>query len=296
MEMRTPSLVMQAVERLAARDATLFADPAVAADRLGWIGLPAHAAADAPALAEVAAEFVAQPASPTSSCSAWAAARSRRSCSRAPSGAPPGIRRCTCSTRRRRPKSTRLMDRLRPCDHARARIEQVGHDDRAALADGGVPRLDGARARRRERTGTSSRSPTSARRWRRWRSSAASRAFCTPPATSAGATPRSRRSRRCRRRSIGIDVPELAAFGEAAEKACIALGADNPGAALAAWMADAYRDGRDKLTHRLLASARVVRPVGRAARRRVDRQVGRRHPAGARAAARACHRRTAPTA
>jgi hypothetical protein len=47
---------------------------------------------------------------------------------------------------------------------------------------------------------------------------------------------------------IGIDVPELAAFGEAAEKACLALGADNPGAALGAWLSDAYRDGRDKLT------------------------------------------------
>src|SRR5450830_134691 len=48
---RTRLTQMRAVERLAVRDASLFADPAVAADRLGWIGLPTRAADQAASLA-----------------------------------------------------------------------------------------------------------------------------------------------------------------------------------------------------------------------------------------------------
>jgi hypothetical protein len=53
MDARERLTKMRLVSRLAAKDASLFVDPAVAAERLGWIGLPGSAAADAPALAEL---------------------------------------------------------------------------------------------------------------------------------------------------------------------------------------------------------------------------------------------------
>jgi len=56
---RTRLTQMRAVERLAARDSSLFADPAVAADRLGWIGLPRQAADGAASLAAFAADVAA---------------------------------------------------------------------------------------------------------------------------------------------------------------------------------------------------------------------------------------------
>jgi hypothetical protein len=46
----------------------------------------------------------------------------------------------------------------------------------------------------------------------------------------------------------GIDVALLAATAQAIEEACASPDAKNPALALAAWMLDAYADGRDKLT------------------------------------------------
>lgn len=57
MDARTRLTEMRAIERLAARDSTLFADPAVAADRLGWVGLPAAAAVQTPALETLGEEI-----------------------------------------------------------------------------------------------------------------------------------------------------------------------------------------------------------------------------------------------
>jgi glucose-6-phosphate isomerase len=50
---------LNAVERIAARDASLFTDPALAADRLGWVGLPAQAEARATEFARIAEAAVA---------------------------------------------------------------------------------------------------------------------------------------------------------------------------------------------------------------------------------------------
>ncbi|HEY5506203.1 MAG TPA: transaldolase, partial [Coriobacteriia bacterium] len=47
MDSRDRLIGLHAVERLAARDASLFTDPELAADRLGWVGLPAQAEARA---------------------------------------------------------------------------------------------------------------------------------------------------------------------------------------------------------------------------------------------------------
>jgi glucose-6-phosphate isomerase len=59
MDSRERLIGLHAVERLAARDATLFTDPALAADRLGWVGLPAHAESRAAEFALMAESVVA---------------------------------------------------------------------------------------------------------------------------------------------------------------------------------------------------------------------------------------------
>jgi len=47
---------------------------------------------------------------------------------------------------------------------------------------------------------------------------------------------------------VGVDIARLAETALAMEERCRDRGADNPGAQLAAWMADALEGGRDKLT------------------------------------------------
>lgn len=47
---------------------------------------------------------------------------------------------------------------------------------------------------------------------------------------------------------IGVDVAELAAYAVAAERSCLRPGDQNPAQALAGWISDAFADGRDKLT------------------------------------------------
>ena len=59
----------------------------------------------------------------------------------------------------------------------------------------------------------------------------------------------------------------------------------NSGLWLGVALGELARHGRDKLTFVVDEPLRVVRPVGRAARRRVDRQAGPRHPADRRRAA-----------
>ena len=73
-------------------------------------------------------------------------------------------------------------------------------------------------------------------------------------------------------------------------------GTPNAGCGWAARWASSRSQGRDKLTFVVDAAARVLRPVGRAARRRVDRQAGHGHPARRRRAARRRRTTTATTA
>ncbi len=57
MDARDRLIEMHAVERLAARDASLFADPGIAADRLGWVDAGARAVDAATGLRTLAAEL-----------------------------------------------------------------------------------------------------------------------------------------------------------------------------------------------------------------------------------------------
>ena len=87
----------------------------------------------------------------------------------------------------------------------------------------------------------------------------------------------------------------LLAGARAMESACrVATARENPGLALGAFMAAGVERGRDKLTLLLPPRLAVVRPVGRAARRREHRQAGQRHRADRRRVAPAC--RSATTA
>lgn len=58
---------------------------------------------------------------------------------------------------------------------------------------------------------------------------------------------------------IGVHLPSLIARAEAMEVACAAPATENPGALLAAWIADAHAAGRDKLT---LAFSERFLPLG----------------------------------
>jgi hypothetical protein len=58
---------------------------------------------------------------------------------------------------------------------------------------------------------------------------------------------------------IGIDVPAIIARAQAMETACAASAGENPAATLAAWMADAWAAGDDKLT---LVFSERLQPFG----------------------------------
>jgi transaldolase/glucose-6-phosphate isomerase len=245
-EMRTPSIVMQAVERLAARDATLFSDPAVAAERMGWIGLPAHAAAEAPRLAEVAADFVAQGITDVVLLGMGGSSLAPLVLSRAIGSAPghPALHvldttspsQVSCVLSRLKPASTLVLvssksgTTIEPLslmaifhEWMERELGENAYAHFVAITDIGSP-LEALAEERGFAHVLHAPGDVGGRY-------AALTPFATMPAA-----------------LIGVDVPELAAFAEAAETACLALGPDNPGAALAAWMSDAYRDGRDKLT------------------------------------------------
>ena len=127
------------------------------------------------------------------------------------------------------------------------------------------------------------------------RASTASGARSSTTPTSAGATGRCRSSGSCPRRSWAPTSRPAATRAGVAEQACANY--DSPrrttGSGWASRWASWRTQGRDKLTFVVDAPLAVLRPLGRAARRRVDRQAGQGHPAGGRRAAR---RRRTPTA
>ena len=217
-------------------------------------------------------------ASTTSSCSGWAARASPRRCC----GARSAPRRFTCSTRRTRTAIRALEERidLEP-DAVRRRRRSPARRSRRAR----TPTTSG---RRPARARSGSRSPTPARRSRRSPGSAASAACSHGEPTIGGRYSALSPFGIVPAALLGIDVDGLlAAAEEMAERVPARRG--QPGLR-----------ARPRVRHRLAGGPRQdlhrrdagrLRPLGRAAHRRVDRQAGQ----GPRARAGRV-RPTAPTA
>jgi len=237
---------MKAVEKLAARDATLFADPGIASTRLGWVGMARAAAADAPEFMALASRVAAEGTTDIVLLGMGGSSLAPLVLSRSIPGAEgrPALHVLDTTS----PSRTRaLLDTLTPATTLVIVASKSGSTIEplsllavfrswltAALGDSAGAHLLAV---------TDSGSPLEAL--------ARSTGFghvvlapgdvggryssLTPFATLPAAL-------------CGIDAERLAATAAVLEAACAEPGAGNPAAALAAWMADAYEDGRDKLT------------------------------------------------
>ncbi len=246
MDSRTRLTQMRAVERLAARDATLFADPAVAAERLGWIGLPQEAFDQAAGLAafgdEVAASGITDVVlagmggsslAPLVLSRVFGHADGRPALHVLDTSSPAQVAALLASLA---PASTLVVvssksgSTVEPLSLAAVFRAWLGDElgDGAgrhfiAITDPGSPLVRYAGDHGFLRTFLAP--PEVGGRY------AALTPFATVPAALAG-----------------LDVAGLAAAGLATEQACRLDTPDNPGAALGAWLADAYTSGRDKVT------------------------------------------------
>ena len=236
---------MHAIERLGARDASLFADPALASQRLGWVGTGARAMQDVPALLKVAADLapgitdVVILGMGGSSLAALVLARTI--------GSAPGAPAIHVLDTTSPGQTTTLLDALTPATTLVVVSSKSGttaeplaqlavlrpwlagalgdsaNAHQLAITDPGSPLETLAGADRFARVVNAP--PDVGGRY------AALTPFALLPAALAG-----------------VDVERLASTAAAFENACLTARDDNPALALAAWMADAYDTGRDKLT------------------------------------------------
>jgi glucose-6-phosphate isomerase len=243
---RTRLTHMHALERLAARDATLFLDPVIAADRLGWIGSPQSALDEARALAAFGSELAAAGTTDVvllgmggSSLASLVLSRVLGRAEGRPAlhvldtTSPQQVSSLLASLD---PATTLVIvssksgTTVEPLSLAAVFGEwleaELGDGAGArflAVTDPGSPLEDQARAQGFSRVFLAP--PDVGGRY------SALTPFSTVPAALSG-----------------IDVARLATSALQAENACSVDDPDNPGASLAAWLADAYAQGRDKLT------------------------------------------------
>jgi transaldolase / glucose-6-phosphate isomerase len=243
---RARLIEMHAVERLAARDATLFADPALARTRLGWVGMPRAAAASAAEFAQLASEATASGVTDVVLLGMGGSSLAAVVLSRSIAGAEgrPALHVLETTSP---DQVCALMGSLSPASTLvivssksgttveplallavfrtwmAATLGDAVGDHFMAITDPGSP-LETLAAG----AGFSRIVEAPADVGGRF---AALSPFATLPAAMAG-----------------VDVAYLAASAQALEDACASLGDDNPAAALAEWLSDAYAAGRDKLT------------------------------------------------
>ena len=246
MDARTRLTQMRAVERLAARDASLFADPAVAADRLGWIGLPQHAADGVSSLAafgaDVAASGIADVVllgmggsslAPLVLSRVFGHADGRPALHVLDTSSPQQVATLLSSIT---PETTLVV----VSSKSGTTIEPLSLA--AVLRDWMEPALgDATDLHFVAVTDPGSQLEQHAR------AHGYSTVFLSPPDVGgryAALTPFAMVPAAL----TGIDVSGLIAAAAGAEDLCRMESPDNPGAALAAWISDAYASGRDKLT------------------------------------------------
>jgi hypothetical protein len=236
---------LHAVERLAACDASLFVDPKLAAHRLGWVGLPALAAARAEEFAALAASAIAAGITDVvllgmggSSLAAIVISRSIP-----PESGHPTLHVLDTTS----PTQTRgLLDSLDPAqtlvvvssksggsveplalaavfeEWLEAAADEDWNDHFIAITDPGSPLADLASDRGFATTVLAP--PDIGGRY------SALSPFAMLPAA-----------------LTGIDIARLAATAGDMEAGCMRPADDNPALALASWLADGLESGRDKL-------------------------------------------------
>ena len=245
MDNRARLTEMRAAERLAARDVTLFSDPAMASYRLGWIGLPARAGRDTEVLSRLGDDVATLGITDVVLLGMGGSSLAPLVLSRILGSAPdcPVLHVLDTTS----PDAvTSLMLALRPSTTlvlvssksgttseplalsavfrewmAEDLIEDTGSHF-MAVTDPGSPLQTYAAENGFARVFHAP-SDVGGRY-------AALTPFAMVPAA-----------------MIGLDIRRLAAAGASIEAACAADSPANPGLALAAWLADAYGAGRDKL-------------------------------------------------
>ena len=237
---------MRVIQRLASRDASLFVDPVIAAERLGWIGAPQAALDEAPALRSFADEVVASGITDAvllgmggSSLAPLVLSRVFGSAAGHPAlhvldtTSPTQVSSLLSSLT---PETTLVIvssksgTTIEPMSLAAIFQEWL----RAALGGGAGAHMIALT------------DPGSALE-RLAQADGYARIISTPPDVGgrfAALTPFATLPAAL----MGIDVPALAASALRAETQCSTDDPDNRGAELAAWMADALSDGRTKLT------------------------------------------------
>lgn len=246
MDARSRLTSMNAIPRLAARDAALFVDPAVASDRLGWVGLPARAASDAAALSELAERI--RDGSTTDIVllgmggSSLAPLVLSRIIGSAPGSPTLHVLDTTSSV-----QVAGVLDALWPASTLVIVSSKSGSTieplSLAAVFRAWMDPLLGEHAGSHFIAITDPGSPLEAY--------AAAHGFAAvfhAPADVGGRYAALTPFSTIPAAMIGIDVAMLASRARACERACGLDTPDNPGARLAAWMADAAAGGRDKLT------------------------------------------------
>lgn len=246
-----------AVARLADRDATLFADPAIAQDRLGWIGLAETAARSTAGLETFAAEQRTAGITDVVLLGMGGSSLAPLVIGRV-IGSTAGFPKLHVLDTTSPLAVSQVMDRLTPAstlvlvssksgttieplslaeiflDWMRGSLGDQAGSHFAGITDPGSP-LEGF-AESRDFAAVFHAPSDIGGRW------AALSTFAMVPAA-----------------LIGADVGELAAFGAAAENSCSRPGEENPAEALAGWLASAYESGRDKLT---LVCSESLAPFG----------------------------------
>lgn len=237
---------MRAVPRLAERDASLFAEPAIAADRLGWVGLPGHAAAGAAALGELAEDVRGSGITDVVLLGMGGSSLAPLVISRVIGNAV-GSPNLHVLDSTNPVQADMLMKRLWPASTLAVVSSKSGTTieplSLAAVFRSWMDPLLGEGAGQHFVAVTDPGSPLEEYAAQQGYAAvfhapsdvggryAALTPFATVPAA-----------------LMGVDVAALAGRAMAMESSCSTDGDDNPALALAAWMADAYEDGRDKLT------------------------------------------------
>lgn len=271
MDARTRLTQMHAIERITARDASLFADPALAADRLGWIGSPRQALEQTAAIADFADEVAASGISDVVLLGMGGSSLAPLVLSRVFRPAPgrPVLHVLDTSSPG---QVSALVASLAPSTTLVVVSSKSGTTAEplalAAVFRAWLTAALGESADRHFIAITDPGSPLEAFA----RETGAARVFHAPvdvggryaALTQFAMVPAT---------LSGFDVDGLIRSGMEAEAACSVDDGANPGAALAAWMADAYASGRDKLT--LVASERYA-PFGLWVEQLVAESTGKR--------------------
>ena len=246
--------------------------------RLGWTDLAETATGRLPLVTNLASRGEGRGRAPTSCCSAWAARRSPPSCMERDHRMP--ARHAAASTSldttcpidgHETPRANSIAPR--PTSWSRA---SPGTTDRADVALRDLPHVDGGGARASAAGKHFIAVTDPGTPLEKMRQKEVMRVALSAPATVGGRFSALSMFGLAPAALMGIDLETLVASALEMETACHEPTEDNPAAQLARGWAMRTRPVATSSRSSVSPEYRAVRPVGRAARRRVDRQRGHR--------------------